>query len=112
MLKGAGMDRTAIYFAFRNASNTPSTMIGPVHGTQPGDTMYPRVRYGVEDLAIYVVSHFNSIIDISAFTDGVRVRRIRVRANMFFGADWWGSASHPPGVDGKLTSECVVACDL
>ena len=31
-LKGAGMDRTAIYFGFRNASNTPSTMIGPVHG--------------------------------------------------------------------------------
>jgi hypothetical protein len=31
-LKGAGMDRTAIYFAFRNATNTPSTMIGPIHG--------------------------------------------------------------------------------
>lgn len=31
-LKGGGMDRTAIYFGFRNASNTPSTMIGPVHG--------------------------------------------------------------------------------
>ena len=31
-LKGAGMDRTAVYFGFRNASNTPSTMIGPVHG--------------------------------------------------------------------------------
>lgn len=31
-LKGSGMDRTAIYFGFRNASNTPATMIGPVHG--------------------------------------------------------------------------------
>lgn len=62
--------------------------------------MYPRVRYGVEDLALYVVSHFQSIIDISHFTDGVRVRRVRVRANMFFGADWWGSAAHPSGADG------------
>jgi polygalacturonase len=33
-LKGAGMDRTAIYFGFRNASNTPSTMIGAVHGKE------------------------------------------------------------------------------
>ena len=41
-LKGAGMDRTAaVYFAFRNASNTPGTMIGAVHGTRPGDAMYP-----------------------------------------------------------------------
>ena len=82
VLKGAGMDRTAIYFAFRSASNTPGTMIGAVHGSRPGDMMYPRVRYGVEDLAVYVVSHFNSIIDISPFTDGVRVQRIRIRANM------------------------------
>jgi hypothetical protein len=129
VLKGAGMDRTAIYVAFRSASNTPGTMIGAVHGSRPGDMMYPRVRYGVEDLAVYVVSHFNSIIDISPFTDGVRVQRIRIRANMcaphgiaaaapfrkmskpssfslghvahrFFGADWWGSASHPAGADG------------
>jgi hypothetical protein len=48
----------------------------------------------------YVVSHFNSIIDISHFTDGVRIQRVRIRANMFFGADWWGSASHPAGADG------------
>ena len=99
-LQGAGMDRTAIYFAFRNASNTPSTMIGAVHGTRPGDQIYPRARFGVEDLAIYIVSHFESVIDISPYTDGVRIQRIRLRANMFFGADWWGSASHPAGADG------------
>ena len=83
-LQGAGMDRTAIYFAFRNASNTPSTMIGAVHGTRPGDQIYPRARFGVEDLAIYIVSHFESVIDISPYTDGVRIQRIRLRANMFF----------------------------
>jgi hypothetical protein len=27
---------------------------------------------GVEDLALYIVSHFESVIDISAFTDGER----------------------------------------
>ena len=37
---------------------------------------------------------------ICDFHTGVRVRRVRVRANMFFGADWWGSAAHPAGVDG------------
>ena len=55
MVRGAGMERTAIYFAFREASNTPPTMIGPVKGTKAGDTMYPRVRFGVEDLALCVV---------------------------------------------------------
>ena len=73
-----------IYFSFRSASNTPSTMIGAVHGSRPGDQIYPRARFGVEDLAIYIVSHFESVIDISPYTDGVRIQRIRLRANMFF----------------------------
>jgi hypothetical protein len=34
--------------------------------------IYPRERFGVEDLALYIVSHFESVIDISAFTDGER----------------------------------------
>lgn len=32
--------------------------------------IYPRERFGVEDLALYIVSHFESVIDISQFTDG------------------------------------------
>ena len=44
----------------------------PSLGTRPGDMIYPRERFGVEDLALYIVSHFESVIDISAFTDGER----------------------------------------
>ena len=91
ILRGAGMDRTAIYFGFRSAT----TMVGAKNSSAAG------VRFGVEDLALYVVSHFTSIIDITPNTDGVRIQRVRVRANMFFGSDWQGSLNRVPGVDGS-----------
>eukprot|EP01043_Picozoa_sp_COSAG02_P044284 COSAG02_NODE_3941_length_6006_cov_2.687997_5_plen_44_part_00 len=40
--------------------------------------IYPRERFGVEDLALYIVSHFESIIDISQFTDGEPTARLSV----------------------------------
>ena len=36
ILRGAGMDKTAIYFGFRNASTSPPTMIGARNTTAPG----------------------------------------------------------------------------
>ena len=40
-------------------------------------------RFGVEDLPIYVLSYYNNVIDIRNDTFGVRVRRVRIRANAF-----------------------------
>ena len=70
ILRGAGMDRTAIYFGFRSAATSPSTMIGAENTTAAG------MRFGVEDLALYVVSHFTSIIDITPNTDGEHARGV------------------------------------
>ena len=59
ILRGAGMDRTAIYFGFRSADTSPPTMIGAKNTSAAG------MRFGVGDLALYVVSHFTSISDIT-----------------------------------------------
>lgn len=50
-------------------SNSGSSDVGP--------------RFGVEDLCIYVLSYYRNVIDVSVDTVGVRVRRVRIRANAF-----------------------------
>eukprot|EP00041_Stephanoeca_diplocostata_P029079 m.848888 g.848888 ORF g.848888 m.848888 type:complete len:528 (+) comp23490_c2_seq17:528-2111(+) len=78
VLKGAGMDLTAIYFASTNETTAPSSHIAPAaHSTKK------YVRYAVEDLAIYILSYYTNVFKISADTDGVKIRRVRVRANAF-----------------------------
>mmetsp|Transcript_22093 Transcript_22093/g.66317 ORF Transcript_22093/g.66317 Transcript_22093/m.66317 type:complete len:262 (-) Transcript_22093:2313-3098(-) len=72
------MDVTAIYFASYNQTTAPQSYIAAANHSS---TKY--VRYGAEDLSIYVLSYYNNVFDISADTDGVRLRRLRVRANAF-----------------------------
>ena len=47
------MDRTAIYFGFRSATTSPPTMVGAKNSSAAG------VRFGVEDLALYVTFRLN-----------------------------------------------------
>eukprot|EP01052_Picozoa_sp_SAG31_P002890 SAG31_NODE_105_length_25008_cov_17.439399_3_plen_993_part_00 len=100
LLRGSGMAQTGLYFAFYNESQHPGNLISAVHGSMVTDKIYPRVRFGVEDLSIYVLAYYSSVIEISAYTDGVTIRRVRIRANAFTGADWWGSLLPPQHANG------------
>lgn len=82
LLRGAGMDLTAIYFAENNKTTAPDSYIATA--VPPAATASARgPRFGVEDLCIYVLSYYKNVIDVRVDTVGVRVRRVRVRANAF-----------------------------
>ena len=96
LLKGAAMDKTAIYFAEANATTAPASLI--TTSVPAGTSVSP--RFGLEDLAIYVLSYYRNLLDVRVDTLGVRVRRVRVRANAFHcqGRDSEGG----PGVSWKF----------
>jgi hypothetical protein len=102
VLKGAGMSQTGIFFAFQNATSAPAIMIGsncnavPSHGG-PNATRKPDSRYGVEDLSIWIISSHNTIFSVPPCSSGVRVRRVRVRANPFTGSVGWSDGNSTPG---------------
>ena len=73
-LRGAGMGKTGLYFASMNASTTTPRSL--IMNSQPG-------RFGLEDLDIYVLAFYVNVIHISVDTDGVEIRRVRLRANAF-----------------------------
>ena len=91
LLKGARMDLTAIYFAESTSETRPGNHSAPAsliatdgrpcteHCTEQPDAP----RFGVEDLAIYVLGYYKNVIDIRVDTVGVRIRRVRIRANAF-----------------------------
>ena len=82
LLKGARMDLTAIYFSQATSQSSPGNATAPaslITTDQPvcmehcADKPHAP-RFGVEDLAIYVLSYYNNVIDIRNDTVGVRVR--------------------------------------
>eukprot|EP01050_Picozoa_sp_SAG11_P045006 SAG11_NODE_22194_length_410_cov_1.157556_1_plen_102_part_10 len=78
LLKGTGMGLSAIYFAEDDQSSAPAAYFAPAdHNSRH------TVRYGVEDISIYVLSYYRNLFDIGVDTDGVSVQRVRVRANAF-----------------------------
>ena len=91
LLKGARMDLTAIYFSQATSLTSPGNATAPaslITTDRPVCTEHcadqpDAPRFGVEDLAIYVLSYYNNVIDIRNDKVGVRVRRVRIRANAF-----------------------------
>ena len=73
------MDLTALYFSQDNMNSSGVGAAPPsLIAAQPNAT-----RFGLEDMAIYVLSYYKNLVDISVDTIGVRIRRVRVRANAF-----------------------------
>jgi hypothetical protein len=101
LIKGAGMGQTGIFFSFQNATSAPPVMVGS-DCNEPGPgganaTLKPDSRYGVEDLSIWIIANHNTIFSIPPCSSGVRVRRVRVRANPFTGAVGWSDGNSTPG---------------
>lgn len=94
LLKGARMDLTAIYFS-QDTCGAIDAKTGLCSGHAGGgganNTAPPSLiaaapnatRFGLEDLSVYVLSYYRNVVDIRADTVGVRLRRVRVRANAF-----------------------------
>ena len=77
VLRGAGATQTGVLLAFENETTAPKQMIGAASGTTQG------VRFAVEDITFWHTTYYNTFIDISANTDGVRIRNVNIRANMY-----------------------------
>ena len=103
------------YFSEATPATAPSSYIsaGPHN-----DTRY--VRFGVEDLTIYVLSYYNNLVQFGADTDGCRFRRVRVRANAFHCGNeanrkpaWeWGGGGKNPLFRIHASNWEVSDCDL
>jgi hypothetical protein len=104
ILKGAGMDQTGIFFSFQNATSAPPVMVGSAcnnPGPDTNATLKPDSRYGVEDLSIWIIANHNTIFSVGPCSSGIRVRRVRVRANPFTGAVGWS--------DGERSADAMLA---
>jgi hypothetical protein len=91
LLKGERIDLTSIYFSESTSETQPGNHTAPaslITTDRPACTenctnQPDAQRFGVEDMAIYVLSYYQNVIDIRVDTVGVRVRRVRIRANAF-----------------------------
>ena len=74
---GAGSDLTAVYFSYDNVSTAPQVLLGPsaAHNS-----------WGIEDLSVYVLGFFRTVVHVPADESGrsrFRMRRVTVRADAF-----------------------------
>ena len=111
LLKGAGMDLTALYFSedtseWAAQQDDPHALIAPakLSCAEHCVGLPDAPRFGLSDLAIYVLSYYQSVIDIRNDTVGVSIRRVRIHANAFHCQDWtcgarlrceWCRPNHP-----------------
>ena len=77
VMRGAGAAQTGVVLAFENKTTAPKQIIGASSGTAKG------VRFGVEDITFWHTTYYNTFVDISSNTDGVRIRNVHIRANMY-----------------------------
>jgi hypothetical protein len=95
-IAGDSMSTTALYFSQESVNKTftatpegmPPALIGAaespaaVVGAHDGIST---TTFGVQDMCIYSLSYYSAVINISASTSNVVVRRVRIRANAFNG---------------------------
>jgi hypothetical protein len=77
VMRGAGAAQTGVVLAFENKTTAPKQIIGTSSGTAQG------VRFAVEEITFWHTTYYNTFVDISSNTDGVRIRNVHIRANMY-----------------------------
>ena len=135
-IAGDSMSTTALYFAqvsvntsFANPPAGMPALIGPTESpAAAAAAAAAAVRdgtsttsFGIQDMCIYALSYYSTVINISASTSGVAVRRVRIRANAFNGRNgdtrrvpWQDTigANGPPVILLQGTSSEIVDCDI
>ncbi len=112
VLRGHSTSTSALYFAEHNGTGwenqsftgcksrwcgAPSAMISNSRRQSGSDgvTNDEPVSFGLEDLTIYVLGYYNAVVNISTETSGVRLLRVRVRADAFINRDNTAARSVP-----------------
>ena len=131
-IAGDSMSTTALYFSQESANKTftappegmPPALIGPaessaaVVGAHAGAST---TTFGVRDMCIYSLSYYSAVINISASTSDVAVRRVRIRANAFNGRNsdtrrvpWQETVggNGPPVILLQGSSSQITDCDI
>lgn len=124
-IAGDSMSTSALYFSQVSINET---FIKPPEGTLPALIGPSESRdgisttsFGVQDMCIYSLSYYSTVINISATTSGVVVRRVRIRANAFNGRNgdtrrvpWQETigANGPPVISLQGSSSQIVDCDI
>lgn len=123
-LSGHSMSATALYFSqvsingsFSKPVGIPA-LIGPADGEASNRST---VSFSVTDMAIYALSFYSTVINISANTANVAVQRVRIRANAFVNRNggsrkvpWQDTvgANGPPVISLQGHGAQVTDCDI
>jgi hypothetical protein len=125
-IQGSSMATTALYFAQTSSNGTDAQNWKEVQASGPPALVGPLEQhrittFGVRDLCIYALSFYSTVVNISANTNNVEVRRVRIRANAFNGRNnaerrvpWQGSigGNGPPVILLQGRSSVVSDCDI
>ena len=121
-IAGESMSTTALYFAqtsinssFEKPVGIPA-LIGPAVSDGNATT-----TFAVTDMCIYVLSFYSAVINISANTANVAIKRVRIRANAFNGRNsesrtvpWQGTigGNYSPVIMLQGHSAEITDCDI
>ena len=115
-IAGDSMSTTALFFAQNSGDSGPSgtfmkpdpafipALIGPKE--PPTGAVNSTVTFAVEDLCIYALSFYSTVINISTATSNVRVKRVRIRANAF------SEYTYTIHTTASFQGHCQIVCDL
>ena len=131
-IAGDSMSTTALYFSQASINATFSAppegmlpaLIGPTESPALAVEAHDEIStttFGVQDMCIYALSYYSTVINISASTSDVVVRRVRIRANAFNGRNgdtrrvpWQETlgANGPPVILLQGSSSQITDCDI
>ena len=83
-IKGAGEGKTLLIWQYQDVKTSVPALLSAADETTPGQ------RWGLEDLSITANTYFHAVVNISANTNGFKMRRVNIRANSFFCASRTG----------------------
>ena len=83
-IKGAGEGKTLLMWQYQDYNTSVPALLSAADETTPGQ------RWGLEDLSITANTYFDAVDNISANTDGFKMRHVNIRANSFFCASTTG----------------------
>lgn len=105
VLRGQSTSTSALYFAENNGTGWENQSYTGCKsewcGAPPALIANARnsaglpVSFALEDLTIYVLGYYNAVVNISTETDGVRLIRVRIRADAFINRDNTAARSVP-----------------
>jgi hypothetical protein len=83
-IRGAGEGNTLLAWQYQDLNHSVPALLSAADHTTPHQ------RWGVDDLSITANTYFHAVVNVTANTNGFRMRRVNIRANSFFCASTTG----------------------